>query len=155
MQNGVFILTDINSVYTQNGIINQTYKKEYKMNKTIITLIGFLAIMFFSGNVYAGDFGSASVGAAVTIADTAATSDALVFTPSPGIIMGGETAANTFTIVSGNTKATSDAIVVGLTSSTPIVYQIAQDLTSITTGAALTGADTVAGSVPSGFKERN
>ena len=124
------------------------------MNKTIITLIGFLAIIFFSGNAYAGAFGSSDVGADVTVSDASTTSADLVFTPSPGIVMGGITSDTQFTVIAGNTKATENAIVVGMTSSTPTVYQVAQDLTSVTAGSALTGYSTTAGSAPSGFRER-
>jgi len=125
------------------------------MNKTIITLIGFLAIMFFSGNVYAITIVTPSAGGTVTVADTSTSSAPLTFTPSPGIVMGGATSATLFTIVAGNTKAGTDAIVVGVISSTPTIYQLAQDLSAVTAGTGLTGDAGTAGDAPATFKQRN
>lgn len=125
------------------------------MNKTIITLIGFLAIMFFSGNVYAVTIVTTSIGGPVTVADTSGDSAVLTYTPSPGMVMGGATTAIAFTIVAGNTKAGADAIVVQMTSSTPNISQLAQDLTLVTAGTGLTGDAGTAGVPNTSFKSRN
>jgi len=130
------------------------------MNKLTTTLMGILAIMFFTGTVYAGAFNNtADTNAVVTDLVIAGTnSAALTFIPSPGILIGGITTPTDFTVLAGNVKAAKNAVVVAMTSAVPTIYQIQQDLTGETSGANLTDcptADADAGSAPGSYIKRN
>lgn len=125
------------------------------MNKITIALIGILAIMFFTGNVYAGTITQAGgAGTDVTVPDGNGTSAALTFTPSPGILMGGVSTAVDFTVVAGNLRAEDNAVGYCMIDGVPTIYQSALTLTATSTNADLFSAAPTAGTQPTGYTER-
>ena len=131
------------------------------MNKIATTLMGILAIIFFTGNVYAGTISSAGIGGtAVTVAATSATgagSQTLSFIPSPGIIMAGDSTATAFTLFSANVKAEANAVGFCMISSTPTIFQSKLTLDADSTSSALPSASGfTTGSAPAtGWDQRN
>lgn len=125
------------------------------MNKITITLISFLAIMFFTGSAYAGTFTqTGGAGTAVTVPDGAGTSAALTFTPSPGIVIAGVANATAFTVISANVKAEGNAVGYCMVNGSPTVYQEA--LTSLTGTSTSSNLGTVptAGTSAAGYAPR-
>ncbi len=122
------------------------------MKKIIITIIGFLAIMAFTGSAYAGTWAQTAAGSAVTVT-ASGTYPTLSFTPSPGTVFEGANTATVYCLLSANTKAVGDAIAYSLVSTTNAVYQATVTMTGADT-AIPTYAPTTDGTAISGFTSK-
>ena len=103
------------------------------MNKAIVSIIGFFAILVFSNSVYAAAATWAQTGGAGTTVTIGATGSQLTFNPSPGVIVEGASDITVYCILTGNSKAGADAIVYNVSSASGAVAQKAIDLSTATT----------------------
>ncbi len=109
------------------------------MKKTIIIMIGFLAIMCFTSSVYAAALTQTTGGTTVTVTPgTVADYPVLTFQPSPGIILEGVTSTIAYTIVSASNKSGASGIAYCLISADGIIYQDPINLAAAATGTGLT-----------------
>ena len=122
------------------------------MKKTIIIMMGFLAIMCFTSSVYAGTWAQASAGSEVTVVSgTPADYPTLTFRPSPGIIIEGVNTAIVYGIITASNKAGTAGIAYNLHSGDGVVYQ---DPITIVAGVNTTGLTPVAGVAVSTFSSK-
>ncbi len=123
------------------------------MKKTIIIMMGFLAIMCLTSSVYAGTWAQSSAGGPVTVtAATPANYPTLTFNPSPGILIDGANTATAYGIVSASNKAGTDCIAYNLVSGNGVVYQ--DPLTGLTSTSTSTGVTVVAGTAVASFSSK-
>lgn len=121
------------------------------MKKTITIIIGFFAIMCLSSSVYAAaaTWAQASAGANVTVG---AGSTQLTFTASPGVLVNGASDILVYCILTGNSKAGTNAIVYNVTSGNGKVAQKA--VSAALTDLASLGTPTDTGLIVDGFTTR-
>ena len=99
------------------------------MKKIIMTILGLFIIISFATTASAAD------GDAITISADNTAGPALTFNPSSSTSISATTAVNTFTIISGSTKAGENALEYGIISTENVIYQAPVDLSA--TGATV------------------
>lgn len=122
------------------------------MKKTITIIIGFFAIMCFTGSVYAATSAQTAAGGVVTVTPaTVADFPVLTFQPSPGVLVDVVTTATAYGIVSASAKSGTDGIAYNMISGNGIIYQ---DPISLAVTATSTGVTPVAGTAVSTFSSK-